>query len=186
MVGKLGAFFQALATHLIALAVVWVLLVGVSYVMLRWCFQRQIPWVRAAHWITGAMGVVLGGMGVLYALPLSLTLPISTVIIPHGICAMALHSLLLAVDRYMRHRFGEGIIQTRLVLFIITIYAVTILGAIVLIKVNNSFLSTISSLVFDYLTRGAIMGLLVLEIWGGRCKEPSDESTSGSFMSKRW
>jgi len=189
MIKKLGVFAQALTTQFIALGIIWAFLVGVSYVMLRWCFKQDIPWTKAVHWITGAMIVVLVGMGALYVLPLSITAPISQVIIPRLVCAMALHSMLLAIDRYMIHRYGEGIIPTRLVLSIILVYTVSILGAIALIKIQNKFLIDVAEIVVDYLTKGAIAGLLFLEIFGGRCKEKSsDDASNGSSnsYSGRW
>jgi len=188
MVKNLGEIAQALAAQLIALGVVWTLLVVTSWIMFKWCFKREISWTRAAHWITGVMGVVLVGMGIQYALPQTLTAPIAQVVIPHIVCAMALHGLLLAVDRYMRHRDGEGIISTRLVLSILLIYVFSILGAVGLIKIHTIFLTDVAEIVVDYLTTGAIVGLLVLEILGGRCKDQTqnlNENSSNNY-SNNW
>jgi hypothetical protein len=186
MVANLGAFAQAAATHLIALSILWGVLVASSYVMVHWCLKKNMEWVRAAQYISVAMGLVFLCVVALYLLPEAWTVPLTKVIVPRLVCAAVLHSLILAVDRYMRHRYADGIIPTRLVVSIIGIYAISLLGSFLLLKINNLLLIEISDIATDYLTKGAIVGLLFLEVIGGRCKDQPDEGSGEVDYTKRW
>ena len=189
MLEKVTEFLGVAAMNLGAILFLWVLLVVSGYAVARWCIKQTVSWKRVVCWISAVMGVVFGSVALLYILPPTLTAPISKVLIPNLICAAALHALLLAVDRYMRHRYGEGIIPTRLVVAIIIIYVSAILWSLALLKLNYISLMNLSDITTGYLTRTAIIGLLVLEIVGGRCKDSQEDdtsvSTSGNY-GRRW
>ena len=188
MLEKVTQFMGAAALHLGAIALLWVLLIVSGYTIARWCIKQEISWQRVVRWISVAMGAVFIVVALLYALPLTITAPITQVLVPNLVCAAALHALLLAVDRYMLHRYGDGIIATRLVLGIIIIYIIAVLGSIALIKFNSLTVMHLSQIVTGYLTRTAIIGLLILEILGGRCKDSQNsKATSGSsYNARKW
>lgn len=183
MVKNVGAFAQALATQLIALGMVWMLLVAVSWMLLRFCFNKEVSWASTARWISGSMVFMAVAMGSLYILPESLTDPINKVLVPCSICAIAIHSLLLVFDRYVRHKYGQGFVQTRLILLIVLVYVLAIVTAIGLIKIHNSFLIDVFYMTVDYLTKGAIVALLLLEVLSGRCKDQPQNSDRDSLNS---
>lgn len=186
MIDKVIQFMGAAAVNLGAIALLWVLLVVSGYVIARWCIRQEVSWQRVVRWISLAMAIVFGAVAFLYALPVKITAPLTEVLVPNLVCAAALHALMLAVDRYMLHRYGEGIIPTRLVLAIIIIYVVAILGSVALIKINYLPLMHLSEIATGYLTRTAIVGLLVLEILGGRCKDTENEKASSFSSARRW
>lgn len=185
MFERLSNFFELAALHLGAVAVLWVLLVLSGFVIAKWCIKQEISWQRVVRWISVAMALVFGAVAVLYLLPPEWTSPLTKVFVPNMIAAAALHALLLAIDRYMRHRHGEGIIQTRLVVAIIGVYTIAVLFSLVIIKLNYLTLMELSSIATGYLTRTAIVGLLAMEILGGRCKDSQTESSS-TYTSSRW
>jgi hypothetical protein len=188
MFEKVTDFLGVAAMNLGAVAVLWVLLTVSGYAIARWCIKQEISWQRVVRWISVAMAIVFGSVALLYILPPALTAPMTKVLVPNLICAAALHALLLAIDRYMRHRYGDGIIQTRLVVAIIVIYVVAILGSIALMKLNYLTIMQLSDIATGYLTRTAIMGLLALEILGGRCKDTQEDgsSSNSNYGSRRW
>ena len=195
MLVKLQGLMSDAMLNLGALVVVWVLLVVASYGITRWCLKKDIAWEKIIQWITIGIGIVFGAIAVLDFVPVRISAPLTKVIIPYLICAAALHSFLLAVDRYMRHKYSEGIIQTRLVVAVITVYVVSILLSLLVLKLNYLSVMTLSDIGVGYLTRIAIIGLLALEILGGRCKDnqdvdnvpniPEEEPSEESYTS-RW
>lgn len=190
MIQKFTALAEAAAVNLGAIALLWALFIATGYVMARWCFEQPIAWQKIIKWVSIAMGIVFICTVLMYILPEYATIPLTKVFVPYLICAIALHSFLLAVDRYMRHRHGEGIIQTRLVVAIITIYVVAILASLGMLKLHVASLIELSDIAVGYLTRTSIVALLVLEVIGGRCKEKSEgadsATTSTSSYSSRW
>lgn len=195
MLVKFQSFVSGAMLHVGALVALWVLLVVASYGMAHWCFKKDIAWKKIIQWISVGMGIVLGAILALDFLPVRISAPLTKVIIPYLICAAALHSFLLAVDRYMRHKHSEGIIQTRLVVAVITVYVVSILLSLLVLKLNYLSVMTLSDIGVGYLTRIAIIGLLVLEILGGRCKDNQDfddvpngpeEEPSEELYTSRW
>lgn len=171
MLVKIQGFMSEAMLHFGALVVLWVLLVAASYGVSHWCVKSELGWRKIIKWITVGMGIVCGGMIVLHFLPVSLGIPLTKVVIPYVVCAAALHGFLLAVDRYIRHKYADGMIQTRLVVAVITVYVVAISLALLVLKIPYASVMTLSDICIGYLTRIAIFGLLVLEILGGRCKE---------------
>ncbi len=184
MFERIADFFGVAAMHLGAVAVLWLLLTISGFAIARWCIKQEISWQRVVRWISVGMAVVFGSVALLYILPAHMTAPLTQVLVPNLVCAAALHALLLAIDRYMLHRYGDGIIPTRLVVALVTVYTVALLWSLAVIKLNYLPVMELSSIAVGYLTRTAIMGLLALEILGGRCKDTQIESAS--YGARRW
>lgn len=190
MLEKVADFFGIAALYLAAVVLLWVLLIVSGYALTRWCVKYSIAWSSVVKWITGAMLIVFVSTVTLSLLPPHLAVPITKVIIPSLVCAAALHALLLSTDRYMRHKYGEGIMPTRLVVAIILVYTMMILGSVGLIKLDYLPVMKLFAITIGYLTRISIIGLLVLEIWSGRCKEQKDDDnssiSSSGYSGGRW
>lgn len=187
MIEKVSLFAGAAATRLGAIAVLWVVVIVAAYAMARWCIRQHIAWQKVVQWVSLAMGTVFIGTALLYIFPQEITVPVTRIFVPFLICAVALHSLLLSIDRYMRHKHSEGIIPTRLVVAIFIIYLLALLFALALAKVATlAALINVSSIAVSYLTRIALVSLLVLEIFGGRCKDQSENDSSTTDYTRRW
>lgn len=176
MPGNIGTLLRAAAIHLSAVALLWVLLSIAGYAIARWCIKREIRWQKVVRWITAAMVLVFCSVLALYLIPERFTSSLTDVLVPNVVCAAALHALLLAVDRYMRHRFSEGIIPTRLVVAIILIYGLIGAASVTLIKLSFVPLIQVVDITIGYLTRIAVLGLLFVEILAGRCKDQKEPS----------
>jgi hypothetical protein len=175
------------ALHLGAIAFLWLFLVVAGFVITRWCIKQEISWQGVIRWISIIMSIVFALVVLMYLLPQRFSVPITKVLVPNLICAIVLHALLLSVDRYMRHRYSEGIIQTRLVLAIITIYICSISASVGLIKIHYLTLMRFSDILIGYLTRIALLGLLILEVLAGRCKDRStQEAITNDTYTQRW
>lgn len=187
MFQQIKGVMEQSALHLGAIVFLWAFLVIAGFVITKWCMKKEISWRRVIRWISIIMSTVFALVVLMYLVPQRFSLPITKVLVPNLICAVVLHALLLSVDRYMRHRYSEGIIQTRLVLALITIYIFSILVSVGLIKIHYLPLMRFSDILIGYLTRIAVLGLLILEILAGRCKDRSiKEVEADDIYTQRW
>lgn len=187
MMEKVSIFAGTAATRLGAIAVLWFVVVVAAYAMARWCIRQHVPWQKVVQWVSLAMGTVFISTAVLYFFPKEIIVPVTKIFVPYLICAAALHALLLGIDRYMRHKHGEGIIPTRLVVATFIVYLLALLFALALAKVTRlAALINVSDIAVNYLTRIAILSLLALEVVGGRCKDQSEDDTMTKDYTRRW
>src|SRR3989338_8720882 len=99
MLEKVSHFFGPAVIHLGAVGVLWMVLVFAGYAIARLCIKQEVAWQKVVTWISTAMIIVFCGIVLLYLLPKSFTIPFASVVIPNLVCAVALHALLLSVDR---------------------------------------------------------------------------------------
>lgn len=191
MLAKLQDFMGIAMLHSGALIVSWALLIIASYGMAHWCFKSEISWRKIITWISIAMALVLTVVMTLDFLPDEISDPFRKVIVPYLICSVVLHSFLLAVDKYMCHKYNERIIQTRLVVAVIAVYGLFLGAGCLVLKVGPGTFMTLTDIGVGYLTRIGIVGLLVFEVMGGRCNckntiENNSESEESDSYTSRW
>lgn len=187
MVDRLKLVMEQSAIYLGAVALLWFFLVIAGITIAKWCIKEELSWQRVVEWISAGMALFFFSVLIIDFLPQSIGLALTQVIIPNIMCAAALHALLLSVDRYMRHKYGQGIIQTRLVVVIMLIYIITGLFSVGIIKLQYPFFMRLSDIAVGYLTRTALVVLLILEILAGRCKEEEkNEVIASDDYTGRW
>lgn len=187
MIDKLKLVIEQSAIYLGAVALLWFFLSIAGFAITRWCIKQEISWHRVIKWISMGMVTIFCSVVVIDFLPQTIGLAITQVVVPNIMCAAALHALLLSVDRYMRHKYEQGIIQTRLVVAIMLIYIAAGLFSVAVIKLQYLFVMRLSDIAVGYLTRTALIALLILEILAGRCKEEEkNEIVASDDYTGRW
>lgn len=150
-------------TELAAIAVGWMAALVIAYCMVRWCFDGEFSYKKAFQWImyvfVGIACMVIG----YFFLPQRMQ-DIFNVIANHLMCGAAIHVLLLRADRYLVHQHGVGVAKTKLYLGTIALYVIMALNGFLVLRFNSHFVVEIAQVAVTYLTRGAILMTLILEI----------------------
>jgi len=147
----------------IGIIVGWSSVVAVSYLMIRWCFDIEMSWRRAGIWAAWTFTGILSSIAMYYLLPQRMQ-DVFNVLFDHLICGAVLHILLLRVDDYLTITYGKGIARTKLYLGIVIIYGLMILDGLLVIQMDSHVIVNIADMAISYLTRGAILMCLALEI----------------------
>lgn len=141
----------------------WAGVVAVAYLMIRWCFDYEMSWRRVAIWAGWTLAGILSTIGMYYLFPQRIQ-DIFNVLFDHLICGAALQILLLRVDDYLITIHGDGISRSKLYLGVVIIYGLMILDGLLVIQMNSHAIVKVADMVIAYLTRGAILMCLALEI----------------------
>lgn len=149
--------------QVITVLIGWLAVVIVTYFMARWCFDYAMTWKKALIWVGYVTAGVLGSIGIFYLLP-QRGQDIFNVIVAHFICAAAVHGLLLRTDDYLTQKYHKGIPKSKLYMGIISLYALMAFDSVFIIQLGSHAVAQIAQICVTYLTRGAILMCLVLEI----------------------
>lgn len=149
--------------QLLAIIFGWAAVVLVAYFMVRWCFNENFSWKKVMTWVSYITAVLFAFALGYYFLPVSWQ-DFFGVIINHFICAAAVHALFLRSDDYLLHKHNKGIPKAKLYFGITFVYLLMALDTLVVIKLNSHVIAQIAQVAVTYLTRGAILMCLVLEI----------------------
>lgn len=156
----------------------WAGVVAVAYLMIRWCFDVEMSWKQVAIWAAWTLAGILSTIGMYYVLPQRIQ-DIFNVLFDHLICGAALQILLLRVDDYLVTVYGKGISRPKLYLGIFIIYGLMVLDGLLVIQMNSHAIVQVADMVIAYLTRGAILMCLAVEL--KLRNQPKSESSTHNY-----
>jgi hypothetical protein len=186
VVEKIIHFFGHMALHVSALFLVCLFLVVIIYAITRLCAQQ--PVIFHLTWITVTMAGLCAVVALFNLLPIQFQFIVARIIIPQLLCAILLHTVILALNRFMNQCIGHGMIPTRIVLLITIIYIFFMTLSLVLIYCQHAFMTQLFNLVTNYLTKIGLVALLVFEVLAGRCKRSTlgqsgySDSNEGGYL----
>jgi hypothetical protein len=150
-------------TELTAIAVGWAAALCIAYFMVRWCFDGEFSYKKAFQWIMYVfVGIAL--MVVVYCFLPQRIQDIFNIVANHLMCGAAVHVLLLRADKYLEHQNGIGVAKPKLYLGTVVLYVLMALNGFFVLSFNSHFVVEIAQVAVTYLTRGAILMTLILEI----------------------
>lgn len=168
IVEKIIHFFGSMAFHATALFLVWIFLTATIYAVVRWCTQQSIGFHFT--WITGLMAGLCAVVALFNLLPIQFQFIVIHIIIPQIFCALLLHAVIFALDRFMNQCVGHSMIPARLVLLITFVYIFFMTLSLILIYCQHLFMTQLFDLMTNYLTKIGLVALLVFEVLARRCK----------------
>jgi hypothetical protein len=113
-------------------------------------------------------------------LPIQFQFIVIHIIIPQIFCALLLHAVILALDRFMNQGAAQSMIPARLLLLITFVYIFFTTLSLVLIYCQHVFMTQLFDLVANYLTKIGLVALLGLEVLAGRCNRSALAQSSYS------
>ncbi len=150
-------------TELTAIAAGWAAALVIAYFMVRWCFDGEFSYKKAFEWIMYVfVGITL--MVIAYCFLPERVQDIFNIVANHLMCGAAVHVLLLRADKYLIHQNGCGVPKAKLYLGTLGLYTIMALNAFLVLRFNSHFVVEIAQVAVTYLTRGAILMTLILEI----------------------
>jgi hypothetical protein len=187
IIQKMINFLEQIALYASSLFLVWIFLVAISYGVIRWCIKQEMSIVRIVSWISGGVLALFFAFIIFHLFAYTLQIMLTTIVIKNTMCAFVLHLWFLAIDRFLKYRYGNGMIQTRLVTLIIAIYCFFLVLSLVLLHNQSTFLLKLFTLTVEYLTQIGLVTVLIFEIVTGRSshimqQELDNNSHDGSWL----
>jgi hypothetical protein len=186
MIEKIVGFFGQVALYASSLFLVWIFVLGITYAVMQWCIKKEMPILKIISWISLAVLDLFITLIIFHMLPDNLQTVLTTIVVPHALCAFVLHACFLVIDRFFYHHFGQGMIHTRLVFIIIAVYIVLCLVALFLLHNQSSFILKISTIAVGYVTQIGLLILLTFEILAGRCTHKTIQEIGNHADDGNW